>query len=457
MTEKHIQSPSGDFQGYDIRVSTEINEELVRVGPGMPCGEYLRRFWHPFFLSSELGERPVVVRILGEELVLFRDKSGRLGLVQKRCPHRQASLEFGRCENKGIRCCYHGWQFDIDGSLLDAPGESPALNHRLRDRVRLGAYPTIEHQGLIFAYLGPPNEQPEFPIFDAMTFENMERRPYAAPFRCNWLQVLDAILDTLHTSFLHSSIGRIQFSEGFGEIGQIDFFDRNSWLLGVNTRRVGANIWRRVNELVLPNVTQAGSAFAADGTKVRYYGRSSFTRWVVPLDDENTTCFAWANFGDRGDPPEYNTPEGPELIEQGEVFDRSYEEKQRSPADVEAVEGMGPITVHANENLVVSDKGVALMRKRLRDEIKKISNGDQPLRASKNSEGVVPTYGGDTVLTMPRQSPEGEEKVLSRLANEFMNVQFNTAEESTLDRRAKVIEELQRLEQSGLGPLGDDQ
>ncbi|GIT20209.1 MAG: hypothetical protein CM1200mP39_30150 [Dehalococcoidia bacterium] len=80
---------------------------------------------------------------------------------------------------------------------------------------------------------------------------------------------------------------------------------------GVNTRRVGPNIWLRVNELVLPNVTQAGSAFAADGTKVRYYGRSSFTRWVVPLDDENTPCFAWANFGDRGDPPEYNTPEGP--------------------------------------------------------------------------------------------------------------------------------------------------
>ena len=104
MTEKHIQSPSGDFQGYDIRVSSEITAELGRVGPGMPCGEYLRRFWHPFFLSSELGERPVVVRILGEELVLFRDKSGRLGLVQKRCPHRQASLEFGRCENKGIRC-----------------------------------------------------------------------------------------------------------------------------------------------------------------------------------------------------------------------------------------------------------------------------------------------------------------------------------------------------------------
>ena len=457
MTVNHLQSQSGDYRGYDFRASTEINEELVRVGPGTPCGEYLRRFWHPFFLSSDLGERPVVVRLLGEELVLFRDKSRRLGLVHKRCPHRQASLEFGRCEDKGIRCCYHGWQFDIDGALLDAPGQSLTLNRRLKDRVRLGAYPTVEHQGLIFAYLGPPTQQPEFPVFDAMTFEKMERVPYAAPFRCNWLQVLDAILDPLHTSFLHSSIGRVQFSDGFGEVGQIDFFDRNAWLLGVNTRRVGDNVWLRVNELVLPNVTQAGSAFAADGTEVRYYGRSSFTRWVVPLDDENTTCFAWANFGERGDPPEWNTPEGPELIEQGEAFDRSYEEKQRSPADVEAVEGMGPITIHANENLVVSDKGIAVMRKRLQDEIKKISNGGQPLRANKNSDGVVPTYGGDTVLAMPRQSLGDEATHLSRLAHAFMAIQFDTADESDLDRQAKVIKELQRLEQSGLGEFVDEQ
>ena len=138
------------------------------------------------------------------------------------------------------------------------------------------------------------------------------------------------------------------------------------------------------------------------------------------------------------------------------MFDRSYEEKQRSPADVEAVEGMGPITVHANENLVVSDKGVALMRKRLRDEIKKISIGDQPLRARKNSEGVVPTYGGDTVLTMPRQSAEGEGKLLSRLAHVFMDIQFNTADETTFDRQAEDIEELQRIEQSGLDQFVDD-
>ena len=162
----------------------------------------------------------------------------------------------------------------------------------------------------MFAYLGPPEEIPEFPVYDTFELPDMEMVPYRAPFRCNWLQVLDAILDPVHTSFLHSSISREQFSAGFGEIGRIDFFDRDAWLAGTNTRRVGGNVWLRVNELVLPNFTQAGAAFAADGTKRRHYGRTAFVRWVVPVDDENTMALAWACFGERGDPPAWNTPEG---------------------------------------------------------------------------------------------------------------------------------------------------
>ena len=156
----------------------------------------------------------------------------------------------------------------------------------------MGAYPLVENKGLIFAYMGPIREIPDFPIFDAMEFDNMEMVTYKAPFRCNWLQVLDAILDPLHTSFLHSNVGRVQFSEGFGEVGQMDFIEKDTWLLGMNTRRVGEHIWLRVNELVLPNFTQAGSAFASDGTQRRLYGRRSFRRWVVPVDDKNTLAIA---------------------------------------------------------------------------------------------------------------------------------------------------------------------
>ncbi|SVA49311.1 uncharacterized protein METZ01_LOCUS102165, partial [marine metagenome] len=224
-------------------------------------------------------------------------------------------------------------------------------------------------------------------------------------------------------------------------------------LLGVNTRRTGENIWLRINELVMPNFTQAGSAFAADGSQVRYYGRSSFSRWVVPLDDENTVCFAWANFGDRGDPEEWNTPDGPELIEQGEVFERSYDERQRSPADVEAVEGMGAITVHENENLVISDKGIALMRRLLRDQIRSLASGGRPLRARANSFGSIPTYGGDTVLRMPRESADSEAEELSALAHRFMKIQYQVDDLAEEERIAAVTECLKELEVGGMSKL----
>ncbi len=439
------------YAGYETRLSEHPDEELTQVGPETPCGEYLRRFWHPVYLTNDLCDLPVALKILGEELVLFRDLSGTLGLVHKRCPHRQASLEYGKCEEHGIRCCYHGWHFDTDGKLLDAPGQPENLSNRLKLRIKLGAYPVVEYKGLIFSYMGPIAVMPEFPVFDAMEFEKMEMVPYKAPFRCNWLQVLDAILDPLHTSFLHSNIGRVQFSEGFGEVGQMDFFERDVWMLGVNTRRVRENVWFRVNELVLPNFTQAGSAFAADGTQRRLYGRSSFTRWVVPVDDENTLALAWANFGERGDPPEWNTPEGPELIEQGEVFDRTYEERQRSPGDAEATEGMGRITVHKNENLVSSDRGITLMRKRLREQIRAVQNGETPARASVANSGLIPTYGGDTVLCIPRKGNLDESQTLSELAHAFMKMQYQADNLNEDERVRFVCEKLAKLETKTTG------
>ena len=441
----------GSYAGYDIRFSSQSDDELTQVSPYTPCGEYLRRFWHPIYINDDLKDLPVALKILGEELVLFRDLSGQLGLVHKHCPHRLASLEYGKCEEHGIRCCYHGWHFDTDGTLLDAPGQPKKLNENLKHRIKLGAYPVLQYKGLIFSYMGPIGEIPEFQIFDAMAFENMEMVPYKAVFRCNWLQVLDAILDPLHTSFLHSNIGRMQFSEGFGEVGQMDFFERSVWLLGVNTRRVGDLVWLRVNELVLPNFTQAGSAFAADGTERRLYGRSSFTRWVVPVDDENTMALAWANFGERGDPPEWNTTDGPELIEQGEVFNRNYEERQRSPGDAEATEGMGSITIHKNENLVVSDRGITILRKRLREQIRAVRKGQTPARAHRAESGCIPTYGGDTILRISRSGDHNEAQILSNLAHSFMEIQYQADAMNEQERVQFVSEKLLELEASALG------
>ena len=433
------------FSGYELKHSKEIDDEIARIGPGTKAGEYFRRYWHPIFISSELGDLPVAIKILGEELVLFRDQSLQLGLVHKHCPHRQASLEFGICQKTGISCCYHGWHFDVDGSILEVPGQPEHTQDFIKQKVRLGAYPTHEFKGLIFAYLGPIEKKPEFPNYDSLDFDGMEMVPYKAPFDCNWLQVLDAIVDPIHTSFLHSNMSRQQFSEGFGEVGQIDFFERDNWILGCNTRRVGDNVWFRVNEVVLPNFTQAGAAFADDGTKQILYGRSSFTRWVVPVDDETTICYAWANFGERGDTQEYNTPEGPELIEQGEIFDRPYEQRQRFPADREACEGMGPINIHQNENLLASDQGVAMMRQKIREQIRSLDAGKEPLKVTELKDSPIPTYGGDSVINIP-SSVQDENDFFSKLAHEFIKIQFEVDGKSEKERVEIVTNKLKEIQ-----------
>ena len=434
------------YGGYYQTWIGNSDTELTDINPDTPCGEYLRRFWHPVALTAELGPRPKLVQVLGEDLVLFRDKSDRIGLVHRRCPHRRSSLEYGVPEERGIRCCYHGWLFATDGATLEAPGQPKKVEERICQTVTLGAYPVKEYKGLIFAYLGPPELKPAFPIYDTFNLPGQELVPYKAPFNCNWLQVLDAIVDPLHTAFLHSRTSREQFSKGFGEIGEMRFYDRKTSFLGTSTRRVGENIWVRINELVLPNFTQAGAAFAADGTKQRYYGRTSFVRWVVPLSEEATMCYAWAVFGDRADPPEYNTPEGPELIEQGEVFDRSDEEKQLSPADAEATESMGTITEHEKEHLAPSDRGIISYRKRLRSLVRDLQDGTEPPSVADGwPSGPIPTYGGDTVLHKP---PNGMDDgaVLRAVGEAVMEAQFEVEGLPEHERVANVVRRLKQIE-----------
>ncbi|MGI9319039.1 MAG: Rieske 2Fe-2S domain-containing protein [bacterium] len=432
------------YCGYHQTWEGSHNQTLVHTGPGTPCGEYLRRYWHPVYIASEVGEQPRLIKVLGEELVLFRDRSGDYGLVHKKCPHRRASLEYGRCETHGIRCCYHGWLFDVDGSILEVPGEpkdSISAKHVMQN-LRLGAYPVREFKGLLFAYLGPSSERPEFPIYDTFDIPDMTMVPYAAPFNCNWIQVLDAIVDPVHTAFLHHS----QFSDGFGELGEISFYEfQKMRYLGAACRRVGSNIWVRINELILPNFTQSGSAFSADGSKIKYFGRSAFTRWVVPVDDTHCIAYAWGNFGDRGDPIEYNTPEGMQLIEQGELIDRSYAQKQRSPGDVEAVEGMGPISDHEKEYLVSGDRGITMYRNQIRKYCRNLEKGRPPPQPTDLSGGVIPTYGSDTVLAIPAGAPDAEPELLSRTGARVMDTLTACDDIQGVERDQKIIKQLKTL------------
>ena len=435
------------YNGYVEPHRGASDELLVRTGRGTACGEYLRRYWQPVALAAEIEDVPRLIRVLGEELIIFRDRSDRYGLVHRHCPHRRASLEFAICESNGIRCCYHGWLFDVDGRILEIPGQPGDIAELIRNKTSLGAYPVKEFKGLLFAYLGPIDEIPEFPVYDTLEIPDHTYVPYRADYRCNWIQVLDAILDPIHTSFLHSRMSRPQFSEGMRELGELTFYQRQMGFLGSNTRRVGDNIWVRINELVLPNYTQAGAAFSADGTRSLYYGRTAFARWVVPADDENTTAFAWAIFGDRADPEEYNTPKGPELIEQGEVMDRSYDQRQRFPGDAEAVEGMGRIADQKREHLVSSDKGIIMYRKKLRQICRNLEKGIKPEHTSDYWSNPVPTYGGDTVLSIPR-GVKNDSKLLQEIDKAVMEIQFSAESLTGSARDKTIIEAMKNLESS---------
>ncbi|MDA9663899.1 aromatic ring-hydroxylating dioxygenase subunit alpha [Candidatus Pelagibacter sp.] len=439
-----------DFRGYKQAITPGVDEILSFTSPKTVCGEYLRRYWHPVALTSEISQIPREIRILGEDLVIFKTTKENIGLVHKACPHRRASMAYGKTEDEGIRCCYHGWLFSPNGEVLETPGEDPESKQakKLRETFKLGAYPVIEFNGLVFSYLGPIDKIPEFPHYDSFEIQGNISSPYRIEYNCNWIQVLDAIMDPLHTSFLHGQSSGIQFSEGFAEVGEIDFYERGIQYLGCNTRRINDNVWVRVNELILPNFTQAGSAFAADGTKSKYFGRSSFTRWVVPIDDHHCAALAWANFGERGDPLEYNNQEGFEKIEAGEISNRTKEEKQKSPGDAEAVEGMGSISSHKGEHLMPTDKGVMIYRRRIRKLIKDLEEGQDPPQPQKVKGQVVRTNGQDTILKAPKKKNNDKEYVKS-ICSTIMNMQFDLEDMTLNERDNIIIKNLQEMEERG--------
>ena len=439
-----------DFRGYKQAIIPGVDEILACTDSKTLCGEYLRCYWHPVALTSEVSEIPREIRILGEDLVIFKTKKGNIGLVHKACPHRRASMAYGKTENEGIRCCYHGWLFSPNGEILETPGEDPESKQakKLRETFKLGAYPVIEFNGLVFSYLGPMDKIPEFPHYDSFKIPGNISSPYRINYNCNWIQVLDAIMDPLHTSFLHGQSSGIQFSEGFAEVGEIDFYERGVQYLGCNTRRINENVWIRVNELILPNFTQAGAAFAADGTKSKYFGRSSFTRWVVPIDDHHCVALAWANFGERGDPIEYNNQEGFERIEAGEIANRTNEEKQKSPGDAEAVEGMGSISTHKGEHLMPTDKGVMIYRRRIRKLIKDLEKGKQPPQPQKIKGQVIRTNGQDKVLKAPKKKNNDKEFVKS-ICLSVMNMQFDLEDMPLKERDNNIIKNLYKMEKEG--------
>lgn len=405
------------FGGYSNRAIRQENEKLTHVGPDTPGGDYLRRFWHPIELSSEISDIPKLIRIFGEDLILFRDLGGRIGLFHRHCPHRGLSLEFGVCEKTGLRCAYHGWLFDIDGTVLETPGEpaDSAATKRVCNTLHHGAYPAFERDGIIFAYLGPPEMKPEFPIFDTYEIPDTERQPYTRDYPCNWVQITENAMDPVHAVFLHARVSGAQFAENWDQLGVRDFYSRESGFFYTNARRVDRNIWVRLHEVILPNLTHAGAVMSMDGRTQKYFGRNTFTRWVVPVDDTNTKVIGWLNYGDRTDPPrpEWQSEEGIDVIEGGMVRDRPIEDCQRAPGDYEAFVGQGPVTSHADEHLMPSDRGIVMFRTRLLNDIDTVSNGGDPFQPGDLGRAPLPTYCSDTVLAVPLDGNDPSEQILT--------------------------------------------
>ena len=231
---------------------------------------------------------------------------------------------------------------------------------------------------------------------------------------CNWLQVAENSMDTMHVVFLHTRVNRVQFTKKLGILPVLRWFESPIGLFYTNGRRMGDFVWISTNDVVLPNFTQAGAVFeSTDGTSAKYFGRNSFTRWIVPVDDTHTTVLAFRHFNSRAESPrdEWRTPEALEEIDITRLRNRPYRERQLDPGDYEAVSGQGPITAHGREHLASSDTGVVRYRRRLRAEIRALADeGRAPLQPGAHGADQIPTCGSDTVIRFPPPPPSREEE-----------------------------------------------
>jgi len=396
------------YDGYHRRAVPPPDPELTEVGPGTAGGEYLRRFWQPVAFVRELGPAPLRVRILGEDLVVFRDRAGQIGVLHLHCAHRGTSLEFGIPVERGIRCCYHGWVYDVDGRCLETPGE-PA-GSRLCERVVQGAYPTHEFTGLVFAYLGPPDRRPPFPRYDSYEVPGLVLMPpakFALP--CNWLQVKDNSMDPVHTAFLHALSSGYQFTEAFGAVPEFDWRMTEAGMVYIATRRLGDLVWVRVCDFMPPNVHQFTREIE-EATAPKPASRPVIIRWAVPNDDTTTTNFELAQV----DPAWGLTPEQVGRPGFGQSDDRPYDERQRFPADFDAQSSQRTIAVHALEHLGSADRGVIMLRRIVRDGIRAVAEGKDPWGTDVEEGRTIRTFTQDVVFRIPPAADAEADRALLR-------------------------------------------
>jgi phenylpropionate dioxygenase-like ring-hydroxylating dioxygenase large terminal subunit len=353
------------------------NRLLTEVGPGTSCGELLRRYWHPIAESRNVKDLPLRVRVLGEDLVLFRDRAGKAGLLYPRCMHRGTTLYYGRVEERGIRCCYHGWLFDVEGRCLEQPCEPDGGRHR--DSVRQPWYPVEERYGLVFAYLGPPAKKPVLPRYDNLENIGADEEYWTtvggfgstgdaslavAPY--SWLHMNDNVMDPFHVHVLHSTLSGIQFHEQFALLPKVDFFHADHGVCYSAVRQLGdGQEVDRVSSWLMPNV------MSVPDIQMRP-GQSLGIAWSVPVDDSHFVMGMVMK-----------VPRGAarfELRLNGKTWgEMTEEEHQRIPGDYEAQAGQGPVSLHSEEHLGTSDRGIMMQRRLIEKQIELVAQGGDPV------------------------------------------------------------------------------
>jgi len=393
-----MQIPSATRKSGYGRGPQTPNAALTEVGPGTPGGEYLRRYWHPVALSSEAERAPRRVRVLGENLVIYRDGGGRVGLLHERCAHRGTSLYYGKTTDNGIRCCYHGWLFDAEGHCLEQPCEPGGGAHR--DKVTQPWYPVQERYGLVFAYLGPIDCMPPLPRFD--TFENPapggqiwpERDTAASCFLdsavsidvvpYNYFQYWENILDTYHVKILHNTFTDVaQFPGVLALDFRVEWELLSDGVLAHSYRDVDGRVLHRISQCTLPNIVAIGDL---DGRA----GNARRLNWIVPVDD-----VGWISFGISRGKQQWNDSDAVALTPDGKTWSQMSEsERQRYPGDFEAQSSQGKITLHSEEHLGRSDKGVIMLRRLVLKQIAAMREGGAPVRLGDGDEALVRVRGG---------------------------------------------------------------
>jgi 5,5'-dehydrodivanillate O-demethylase len=374
-------------------LTLEQNDRYTRVGPGTPCGELMRRYWHPIAAVSQMKSRNTMpIRLLGEDLVLYKDRSGTFGLIEPRCPHRRMSLLYGVPQQRGLRCAYHGWVWDETGKCLEQPyEETEDPEGRFKEKVRARAYPVQVLAGLVFAYLGP-EPAPLLPRWDVYAATGVVRDIGYQVLPCNWLQCQENSLDPVHLEWLHEDfanwvreqIGRTDLKRKKTVHDKIGF---DVFEYGIVKRRVykgGSEedtAWKDGHPIVFPNMLRQGGS-GLEQKSWRALGPAFQVR--VPIDDTHTGHWWVACYEKAPEDPEqkdedvpFFQPPLPTLDETGTpqwgILDSN------SAQDVAAWMTQGGIADRTAENLGRSDKGIILFRRMLEDNIRMVEDGGDPV------------------------------------------------------------------------------